>query len=128
MKNIFKKTLCALTLAVVCMTSSLAFTQSASASGHDIQDMYISDYNEIILRDQPSYNSPVTFFAEGSRYELHVMEYQNGFGYCYVPYFNVNGWIDLSDAHYMNTIQFKKDYGYMEVYDTYGNVIAVMLA
>ena len=26
-------------------------------------------------------------------------DFQNGFGYCYVPYFDVNGWVDLSDTY-----------------------------
>ena len=110
MKNMMKKTICAMTLAAVCVTGSLAIVSTASASGHDVQDEYISDSDSLVLRDQASYDSPVVFYADGSGYELHVMDYMDGFGYCYVPYFDVNGWVDLSDTYYVDTIDFTEDY------------------
>jgi len=40
------------------------------------------------------HNSPVVFYADGSGYELHVMDYMDGFGYCYVPAFDMYGWVN----------------------------------
>ena len=94
MKNMMKKTICAMTLAAVCVTSSLAIASTASASGHDVQDEYISDSDSLVLRDQASCDSPVVFYADGSGYELHVMDYMDGFGYCYVPAFDMYGWVN----------------------------------
>ena len=104
MKNFMKKMICTLTLAAVCLTGSAAVAVTASASGHDVQDVYVSDLEELVLYEQASYNSRIIFSACGSGYELHVMEYLNGFGYCYVPELDVNGWVDLNDISYMDTV------------------------
>ena len=118
MKNLMKKTVCALTIAAVCATSSLAIAPMVSASGHDVQDIYTSDSDTLILYEQADDDSDIVFSAYGYGYELHVMEYLNGFGYCYVPYFDVNGWVDLSDTYYDDTVDFSEDYDDDEFVDT----------
>ena len=94
MKNIVKAMMCALTL-----TAAVAGTASF-VSARDNKDVYVADSYALILREEASYDADITFYAEGSGYELHVQDYLNGFGYAYVPYFGVNGWVDLSDAYY----------------------------
>ena len=68
MKNMMKKTICAMTLAAVCVTSSLAIASTASASGHDVQDEYISDSDSQILSNQASCDSPAVLYADDSGY------------------------------------------------------------
>jgi len=43
MKNMVKKTVCTLTLAAVCTAGSVGMASTAFASGHDVQDVYVSD-------------------------------------------------------------------------------------
>ena len=125
MKNMIKKTICALTLAAVCAAGSIAMASTASASGHNVQDVYVSDSDSLVLYEQASYDSPVAFFAaDGDGYELHVMEYMNGFGYCYVPFFEVNGWVDLSDTSYVDTTDFSEIYDNDEFVETLHSSVA----
>ena len=51
--------------------------------------------------DQPSYASDVTFYADGTGYELHAQDYMDGFAYVYAAYFGVTGWVDLDDVGYV---------------------------
>ncbi|MBR2529298.1 MAG: hypothetical protein IKE58_12610 [Blautia sp.] len=113
MKSFMKKVICAAVCAL-CVTGTMGAVSTVSASGHDIQDFYVSYMEELVLRDQASEYAPVVFRAYGSGYELHVMDYLNGFGYCYVPEFDVNGWVDLSEISYESTVDLSGGY----VYDT----------
>ena len=118
MKNMMKAAICALTL-----TAAVA-AMPAMVSARDNKDVYISDSYALVLYDQADYGSDVTFYADGSGYELHVQDFQNGFGYCYVPYFDVNGWVDLSDTYFdgvydingyvLDDEDFDYDYGFAE--------------
>ena len=94
MKNMMKAFVCALTL-----TAAVA-VMPAMVSARDNQDVYVSDSNALILREQADEDSPIVFWAEGTGYELHIQDYLNGFGYAYCPYFDVNGWVDLSDTYF----------------------------
>ena len=109
---------CAFTLAAVCLTGAAALTTTASASGHDEQDVYVCDAEELVLYEQASYDSDIIFTAYSFNCELHVMEYLNGFGYCYVPDFDVNGWVDLSDTYYVETEDFSE-----KIYDDDDDII-----
>ena len=93
MKNMMKTMLCALTL-----TTAVAAVP-AMVSARDNQDVYISDSSTLILRDQADEDANIILCEDGQGYELHVQDYLNGYGYCYVPAFGVNGWVDLSDAY-----------------------------
>ena len=93
MKNIMKAMICALTITV-------AAAIPAMVSARDNQDVYISDSSVLILRAEADENADIILYADGSGYELHVQDFLNGFGYCYVPDFGVNGWVDLSDTYY----------------------------
>ena len=117
MKNTLKKIICFLTLATICLTGAAAVSTTASASGHDVQDVYVSDFDELVLYEQASYDSPIIFSADGYGYELHVMEYLNGFGYCYVPELDVNGWVDLNDISYLDTVNLAEEYDDDDDYD-----------
>ena len=94
MKNTMKAMICALTIAAA------ATTIPTMVSARDNKDVYVSDAGVLILRDQPSYDGEITLYAEGEGYELHIQDTQNGFGYCYAPYFGATGWVDLSDTCY----------------------------
>ena len=108
MKNTMKKMICALTLAAVCFSGSAMLTTTASASGHDQQDVYVCDVEELVLYEEASYDSSIIFTGYGYNCELHVMEYLNGFGYCYAPDYDVNGWVDLGDTYYLETEDFSE--------------------
>ena len=85
MKNIMKAMICALTI------TAAAAVVPAMVSARDNKDVYVSDSGVLILRDQASDDGEITLYAEGEGYELHIQDTQNGYGYCYVPYFGVNG-------------------------------------
>ena len=94
MKNMFKAIICTLTL-----TAAIT-ALPAMVSARDNKDVYISDSYALILREQADEDAPITLYAEGCGYELHIQDYLNGFGYAYVPCFDANGWVDLSDTYY----------------------------
>ena len=123
MKNMMKAMICALTL-----TAAVA-VMPAVASAKDNQDVYINDSYTLILRAEPSWDAEITLYAEGSGYELHAQDYLNGFAYCYVPFFGVNGWVDLDDTYYdgpydINGVVVYDDYidnGFVETRYSYVN-------
>ena len=94
MKNIMKAMICALSI------TAAAAVVPAMVSARDNKDVYVSDSGVLILRDQASDDGEITLYAEGEGYELHIQDTQNGYGYCYVPYFGATGWVDLSDTYY----------------------------
>ncbi len=95
MKNMMKAMICALTV------SAAMAAVPAVVSARDDQSVYTCDSYTLILREQASYDAPITLWVEDAYgYELHVEYYLNGFGYCYVPALDANGWVDLEDAYY----------------------------
>ncbi len=118
MKNMMKAMICALTL------TAAVTAIPAAVSARDDHQGYTCDSYSLILRDQASYDAPITFWADDAwGYELHVQNYLNGFGYCYVPAFDVNGWVDLEDVWYEGeldvdeTLYGDDDYDYEYEYD-----------
>ncbi len=110
MKNMIKNMICTM------MLIAAVAAMPAIASARDNQDVYTCDCYTLVLRDQASYNAPITFVAEDAYgYEMDVQDYLNGFGYCYVPAFGVNGWVDMDDVYYLDS---KDAYDYMS-YDAY---------
>ena len=93
MKNVFKTLICALTL-----TAAIAAVP-AMVSARDNKDVYVSDTGALMVYEQADANSDLVFYANGYGYEIHVQDYLNGFGYAYVPYFGVTGWVNLSDCY-----------------------------
>ena len=122
MKNMMKAIVCALTL-----TAAVAAVP-AMVSARDNKDVYISDSYALVLMEQPSYDSDIAFYADGSGYELHVQDYSNGFGYCYVPFFDVTGWVDLNDAYYDGAYDIDGDviYDDGDYYDQTGEFFEIL--
>ena len=113
MKNTCKALICALTLA-----AAIAAVP-AVVSARDGQEVYMTDSANLILREQPNDFSPITFWLDGDGYVIHVQDYMNGFAFCYVPGFEVNGWIDLDDIYYLHDLDdegfyYDDDYFYGE--------------
>ena len=81
--------ICALTI-----TAAVAVPSIVSAQ----DDFYSFPADILILWEQPDVNSDFRVFEDAYDRLLIVRDYQNGFGYCYIPELSEYGWVDMDDV------------------------------
>ena len=93
MKKMMKAFALALSLAAVSAATP------ALVGAETLVSIYVSESDDLTMREEPYDNAPAIYVAEGQGYELYALEYENGYAYCYMPTSEEYGWVNLCDAY-----------------------------